>query len=66
VHELQTKTQQDIEELREQIADLTRKLTDANALALKFMNENAELKQRLQALELKLNEIEKSLQELIT
>ena len=65
IHELQTKTQQDIEELREQIADLTRKLTDANALALKFMTENAELKQRLQALELKLNEIERALQELI-
>ena len=63
VHELQTKTQKDIQDLRDQIADLTRKLTDANALALKFMNENAELKQRTQRLEQKLNEIEKALQD---
>jgi len=48
VHKLQTKTQKDIQDLRDQIADLTRKLTDANALALKFMNENAELKAKLE------------------
>jgi len=49
IHELQTKTRKDVEELRDQIADLTRKLTDANALALKLMTENTELKAKLEA-----------------
>jgi len=64
VHELQTKTQKDIQELRDQVADLTRKLTDANALALKFMNENAELKAKLEAITKDIVELRKIVQEL--
>jgi integrase len=64
VHELQTKTQKDIQELRDQIADLTRKLTDANALALKFMNENAELKAKLESVSKDVEALKRAVQEL--
>jgi integrase len=64
VHELQTKTQRDIQELRDQIADLTRKLTDANALALKFMGENAELRARLEAVAREVEALKRMVQEL--
>jgi len=64
IHELQTKTQKDIQELRDQIADLTRKLTDANALALKFMSENAELKAKLESVAKDVEELKHALQEL--
>ncbi len=59
----------DIAEIRDKfqadVDDLRRKLTDANALTLKLMNENMELKAKMQKLEQKLAELESAIKELI-
>lgn len=64
IHELQTKTQKDIQELRDQIADLTRKLTDANALALKFMDESSQSKAKLETVSKEIEELKRLIGEL--
>jgi len=71
ISQIQTKFQNDMDELRLQVADLTRKLTDANAVSLQLMNENRELHKRVEELEKRIEkatqkmvEIEKMLKEL--
>ena len=64
IAEIQTKFQNDLDELREQVADLTRKLTDANAINLQLMNENKELRSRVEDLEKQLEKAMKILDEL--
>ena len=51
IAEIQTTFQSELDELRKQVADLTRKLTDANAINLQLMNENMRLQRRVQELE---------------
>jgi len=53
-----------LDELREQVADLTRKLTDANAINLQLMNENRELRSRVEDFEKRLEKAMKILDEL--
>jgi len=52
----------DVDELQSQVADLTRKLTEDNAISLQLMNENARSKERLQVAEQKLAENGETLQ----
>ena len=52
-----------MDELREQVADLTRKLTDANAINLRLMNENRELRIRVADLEKRMEKAMKILDE---
>ena len=59
ITEIQMCFQKDVDELRSQVADLTRKLTEDNAISLQHMNENARSKERLQVAEQKLAEMEK-------
>jgi integrase len=57
ISQIQSRFQKDVDELRGQIVDLTRKLTDANALTLKLMSENSELRGKLATLEKELAEL---------
>ncbi len=66
VAEIQSKFQRDLDQLREQVIDLTRKLTDANAINLQLLTENTSLKERIQRAEEKLTELERMLKELIS
>lgn len=50
IREIQTGFQRDLEELRGRVQDLTLKLTDANALAMKLMAEKDELRGKVTAL----------------
>ncbi|MBS7612462.1 tyrosine-type recombinase/integrase [Candidatus Bathyarchaeota archaeon] len=65
VVEIQSKFQKDVDQLREQIFDLTRKLTDANAVNLQLLSENAELKLRIAKAEEKLAELETLIRKLL-
>jgi len=58
IAEIQTTFQNELDKLREQVADLTRKLTDANAINLQLMNENMQLRSRLEDMEQRVKETE--------
>ena len=57
ISEIQTKFQKDVDQLREQVADLTRKLTDANAINLQLMTENMRLKEKMAQIEAEIREL---------
>jgi len=59
ISEIQTKFQKDVDLLREQVADLTRKLTDANAINLQLMTENMRLKEKMAQVEVEFRELRK-------
>jgi len=63
ISEIQTHFQSEVEELRQRVEDLTRKLTDANTIALQQMNENMRLKEELRRLEERMLKIERILGE---
>jgi len=63
ISEIQTHFQSEVEELRQRVEDLTRKLTDANTIALQQMNENMRLKEELRRLEDRMSKIERILEE---
>ena len=65
ISEIQTKFQRDVDQLREQVADLTRKLTDANAINLQLLNENMQLKAKLMELETAISEIRRQIEQLM-
>jgi integrase len=65
ISEIQSKFQKDVDDLRNQIIDLTRKLTDANAMQLRFMNENNELRAKIAILEKELIELKSMLLKLM-
>ncbi|MGF3573702.1 MAG: tyrosine-type recombinase/integrase [Candidatus Bathyarchaeia archaeon] len=64
IAEIRDKFQVDVDQLKSQVADLTCKLTDANAMTLKFMNENTELKAKLETLAREVEQLKKMVQEL--
>jgi integrase len=51
IGEIQTHFQNEIEEIKKRIEDLTIKLTDINTTTIKFMTENIELKNRFEIIE---------------
>lgn len=65
ISEIQSKFQKDVDQLRDQVADLTRKLTDANAINLQLMNENMQLRAKMAELEKAIAEIKKQVHELM-
>lgn len=65
IAEIQTKFQKDLEELRQQNLDLYKKLTDITVQNLQLLNENRQLKERLDKAEQKLSELEKLTQQLM-
>ncbi|MEM3881687.1 MAG: site-specific integrase [Candidatus Bathyarchaeia archaeon] len=65
IAEIQSKFQKDVDQLRDQIADLTRKLTDANAINLQMLTENMQLKTKITDLEKAIGEIRKQIDDLI-
>jgi len=64
ISEIQSKFQKDVEELRSQVMDLTRKLTDSNAINLKVLTENRELLSDIKIKEEKIEELEAKLNQL--
>lgn len=58
ISEIQTKFQKDIDELRSQVIDLTRKLTDANALSLQLMREKETIQNQLDEMKLRIRRFE--------
>jgi integrase len=63
ISQIQTKFQKDVDEMRDRIADLTRKLTDANATTIRLMNENVELKAKLETVTREIEELKKIIQD---
>lgn len=58
IREIQTKFSKEQEEQRNRIMDLTLKLTDANALMIKLMAENEQIRKEQEALKQKLTSLE--------
>lgn len=65
IAEIQSKFQKDLDQMREQLMDLMRKLTDANAINLQLITENTALKERIAKAESKLADLEKIIKSLI-
>ncbi|MEM0253239.1 MAG: tyrosine-type recombinase/integrase [Candidatus Bathyarchaeia archaeon] len=57
IAEIQTHFQNEVEELHRRVEDLTKKLTDANAVNLQLLSENMKLKEKMARLESEIKEL---------
>jgi len=64
ISEIQSKFQKDVDELRQQNADLYKKLTDMSVQNLQLMNENRQIIQKLQQFEAYISEFNRLKEEI--